>query len=109
MWHKRLLSADIEAGYREWYWSNPDTDEVALQTEWLVEPIAEAAKARFNQYDERSRYKDDVLNHVAYIPMWVIEHEWRVNRRNMLADKEYVRHWANDPANSGFRTRPGKL
>jgi hypothetical protein len=106
-WHKRLLSADPGV-YREWYWSNPDTGDVALETEWLVDPIAEACRARFNQFDERANWKGEV-HHVGVIPRWVIEYEWRVNRRNMLTDKEYVRRWANDSANSGFRTRPGRI
>lgn len=106
-WHKRLLSSNPEAGYREWYWSDADGN-VALETEWLVEPIAEAAKARFNQFDERSNWKGDV-HHVGFIPYWVIEYEWRVNRRRMLTDKEYVRHWANLPENRAFRTRPGRI
>lgn len=106
-WHKRLLSYDAEAGYREFYWSDPDTGEVALETEWLVEPIHEAAKGLYNAVDERARWKD--WNHIALVPRWVQEWEWRVNRRRMLADKEYLRHWLNQPENRGFRTRPGRV
>lgn len=106
-WHKRLLSADPEAGFREWYWSDPDTGEVALETEWLVEPIHEAAKGLYNAVDERARWGE--WTHVGVIPRMVQEYEWRVNRRKMLVDTEYVRHWLNDPANRGFRTRPGRI
>lgn len=105
-WHKRLLSAD--PGFREWYWSDPDTGDVAIQTEWLVEPIAEDCKAQFNAIDERAPWKGD-MHHVARIPKWVIDYEWRVNRRRMLTDKEYVRHWCNQPENRAFRTRPGRV
>lgn len=108
MWHKRLLSADPEAGYKEWYWSNSDTGEVALQTDWDVAPIVEACKASFNAIDERAGWKGD-MHHVARIPRWVIEHEWRVNRRNMLTDREYVAHWCDQPENRAFRTRPGRV
>lgn len=106
MWHKRLLSADSEAGHREWYWSNPDTGEVTIEAEWLVDPIAEMAKARFNQFDERANWKGD-WHHVGVIPQYVIDYEWRVNKRKMLTDKAYVKHWLNQPENRAFRTRPG--
>lgn len=106
MWHKRLLSAEVDR--REWYWSNPDTGEVALETQWLVDPIVEIAKANFNQFDERAGWKGD-MHHVGFIPHQVIEHEWRTNRKNMLTDKEYVAHWLDMPENRAFRTRPGKL
>ena len=107
-WHKRLLATDAEVGNRQWYWSDPDTGEVALETEWLVDPLADACKEVYKTFDERANWKGD-LHHVASIPYWVIEYEWRVNKRKMLADKEYVRHWVNDPANRAFRVRPGKV
>lgn len=106
-WHKRLLAADPEAGMRQWYWSNPDTGEVALESEWLVEPIAEDCKGVFNTFDERARWKGD-MHHVGVIPKQVLEYEYVHNRRT-LADKEFWRHWLNDPANCAFRTRPGRI
>jgi hypothetical protein len=106
MWHKRLLSA--EADHREWYWSNPDTGEIALETEWLIEPVTTVAKASYNQFDERANWKGE-LHHVGFVPQHVVEYEWRVNRRRMLADKEYVKHWLNQPENRAFRTRPGRI
>jgi hypothetical protein len=108
MWHKRLLSADPEAGYREWYWSNPDTDEVAITTEWHLDPILDATKASFNQFDERANWKGD-WHHVGVIPKYVMDYEWRTHGRKMLADKEYVRHWLNQPENRAFRSRPGRI
>lgn len=104
-WHKRLLSS--EPGRREWYWSDADGN-VALETEWLVDPIAEIAKARFNQFDERANWKGD-WHHVGVIPEYVMEYEWRVNKRKMLTDRDYVKHWLNDPNNRAFRTRPGRI
>ena len=104
-WHRWLLSEG--PGRREWYWSDDDGN-VALETEWLVDPIVEIAKARYNQFDERANWKGD-WHHVAVIPEYVIEYEWRVNNRKMLADKDFVRHWANQPENRAFRTRPGKI
>lgn len=109
-WHKRLLSADAEAGYREWYCTDDDGN-VAIQTEWFVDPILEIAKAEYNAFSHKSvtKFKDDVLNHVGFIPKYVIDYEWRVNGRKMLADKEYVRHWLNQPENKAFRTKPGRI
>lgn len=105
-WHKRLLSQS--PGRREWYCWSDSEDKVALETEWLVDPLAELAKARFNQFDERSNWKGD-WHHVAVIPEAVVEHEWRVHRRKMLADRDYVKHWVNQPENKAFRTRPGRV
>ena len=106
MWHKRLLSND--PSFREWYWSNPDTGEIALETEWLVDPIVEIAKANYNAVDERAGWKGD-WHHVGFIPNYIIDYEWRVNGKKMLADKDYVKHWINQPENRAFRTRPGRV
>lgn len=105
-WHKRLLSSDVDR--REWYWSNTETGDVALQTEWLLDPILEQAKARYNQFDERANWKGD-MHHVAWLPQSVVEYEWRVNRRRVLTDKDFIRHWVNQPENRAFRTRPGRI
>lgn len=106
-WHKRLLSADPAAGRREWYWSNPDTGEVTIQSDWVVEPIAEDCKGVFNTFDERARWKGD-MHHVGVIPLAVLDYEYRTNKRT-LKDKAFWRAWLNDPANRAFRTRPGRV
>ncbi len=107
-WHKRLLARDPDAGRTEWYWSNPDDGKIAIQTEWDVNPIAEDCKGIYNTFDERAPWKGD-WHHVACIPMAVIEDEWRRNRRNLLVDKDYVRHWCNKSENRAFRIRPGRV
>jgi hypothetical protein len=104
-WERKLLSAD--RARREYIWTDADGN-VTLETQWLVDPIADDCKAVYNTFDERANWKGD-MHHVASIPHWVIEYEWRVNRRKMLTDKDFVRHWVNDPANRAFRTRPGKV
>jgi hypothetical protein len=104
-WERKLLSAD--SARREYIWTDSDGN-VTLETQWLVDPIAEDCKASFNTFDERAGWKGD-MHHVARIPYWVIEYEWRVNRRKMLTDKDFVRHWVNDPENRAFRVRPGKI
>lgn len=108
-WHKRLLSADPEAGHREWYWSNPDTGEVTIQGEFDLEPIVETAQGHFNAVDERAPFGNKrIFHHVGFIPAAVQDYEWRVNRRT-LADRAFWKHWLNDSANRGFRTRPGRV
>jgi hypothetical protein len=108
-WHKRLLSADIEAGKREWYWSNPDTGEVTIQGEFLVTPIAEDCKGLFNAVDERAPFGNKKLfHHVGVIPLAVLDYEYRTNKRT-LKDREFWRNWLNDSANRAFRTRPGRV
>ena len=105
-WHKQLLSADPV--HREWFWSN-DSGEVAIQSEWIVKPIAEDCKGLFNAVDERARFGNKkIFHHVGVIPLAVLEHEYRVNKRT-LRDKAFWRAWLNDSANRGFRTRPGRV
>ena len=76
MWHKRLLASDSEQGFKQWYWSNPDTGEVALQSEWEVGHIAETAKGIYNTFDERAGWKGD-RHHVGWIPQQVLEHMFK--------------------------------
>lgn len=108
MWHKELLARDPEAGFTQWYCWDTETGDVALQSDWVVDPIAEDCKGIYNTFDERANWKGD-LHHVACIPMQVIEYEWVVNRRKVLTDKEFVRHWCNKPENRAFRIRPGRI
>lgn len=62
-------------------------------------------KARFNTFDERSRW-NDFGNRVASIPLVV----WfDLVRRGIAADEKALRRWLDDPENRHFRTRPGKL
>jgi hypothetical protein len=108
-WHKRLLAADPDTGYRQWYWSNPDTEEVALQNEWNVEPMAEVAKGHFNATDERAPFGNKrTFHHIGFIPYAVLEEERRLHGRT-LRDKEFWRHWFNQRENRCWRTRPGRV
>jgi hypothetical protein len=108
-WHKRLLSADPDAGYREWYWSDPDDGKIALETEWLVEPIHESAKRAYAATDQRARWIGDGFHHVAYLPRYVIEY-FRHKGVNLLTDRDALRWWLNNrDYSAGFRTRPGRV
>jgi hypothetical protein len=104
-WHKRVLSH--EADRTEWYmWD--DDGNVALQTDWNVTPIVEATKGVFNTHD-RPNFSGGDWFHVASIPYSVVEDYKRKHGKNLLADREHVRHWVNDPDNRCFRTRPGRV
>lgn len=106
-WHKRLLDYDPGVS-REWYWSNPDTGEVALETEWNVTSVVEDAKAGYNATDERARWRGD-MNHVAYLPNYVVEHYRTRYGINLHTDKEALKWWLNNSDNRCFRTRPGRV
>lgn len=104
-WHKRILGRD---GLKtEFYWSNPDTGEVALQTVWNVEDIVKDAKGLYAMRHRNDRWGD--REHVAWLPLFAVEKVLREEGRNLLTDKERLRYWLNNPDNSVFRTRPGRI
>jgi hypothetical protein len=105
-WHKRLLDSDPLTRSREWYWSNPETGEAAIQTEWDVSGIIESAKER--RLTASSDWKGDV-HHVAWVPQFAVDKVWREERINLLTDRERMKKWLVDPENAAFRTKEGRL
>lgn len=69
-----------------------------------VEPIIEYAKALYRQHDERSRWGS--IAQVAEIPNTVL---FDLIRDGTLFDQKRLRKWLNDPDNSAWRTRPGRV
>lgn len=88
-----------------------DENKVILEEKQDVEPILEANKLLFNDFDNRASFKGDGLHRVASIPLVVmqdlvnkgiLDHAWRpIGNR--------FHRWLDDPENIHFRTRPGKL
>lgn len=75
-----------------------------------VEPIVEANKRAFD-YDDR-RFKSESFNHVARIPLVVIE-KWcndnGVKYQEFMNDENILRKFLNDPDHKFLRTKPGKV
>ncbi len=108
MWHKRLLGYDPITKIREYHYIDPYTGDQALETVGDVEDIVEDTKGRFNMVDERARWRDG-YNHVASIPLQVIDKVRRETGVNLLTDKKALKEWLNDSDNRAFRTRPGRV
>lgn len=82
-------------------------DKVHFETREDVEPLIELNKAQYNNFDERSRWGDRfVTGTVARLPLWL---GLELQRKGILDDSEKLAKWLDDPANSGWRTRPGRV
>lgn len=83
-------------------------DGVVLETRQDVSHIIEANKRQFNDSDGKF---DDVITHVARLPLTVIDD---LNRKGVMQgfivrDQTRFRAFLNHPDNRFFRTHPGKI
>lgn len=85
-------------------------DRLYIKRTQDVEPIIEANKAQYNNSDKRHR--SETMNHVARIPMIMIE-KWArdhgIKFEEVLNNDELMRRFLNDPDNRFFRTKPGTI
>lgn len=102
-----VLADGEDTGVAEWMRYDPHSHVMEVRSEQIVDPIIEANKAQFNQTDERTRWRDG-MNHVASIPLVVIE-EYKQRGIDLMGDKTELRKFLNDPDNKFFRSRPGKV
>lgn len=79
-------------------------DEVIIHNVQDAQPIIDANKAEFNQKKRSTPYGE--MERVASLPLTVY---FDLQRRGILDDEKAFRRWLNDPDNSAFRTRPGKV
>jgi len=85
-----------------------ETEErMYIQTVQDVEPILEANKRQFEVDDKR--FKSETMNHVARIPMVLIEKVKREQGIDLLNDEKALKRFLNDSDNKFLRTKPGKL
>ena len=108
MWHSRVLSYDPVTKIKEIHHYDPDTGAQALEMVGDVEEMVEDSKGRFAMVDERARWRDG-MNHVASVPLIIIDKVRRESGINLLRDKGAMRQFLNDPDNRVFRTRPGRI
>ena len=108
MWHTRILNIDPVARTKEVHHYDPDTGAQAVELIGDVEPIIEESKGRYAMVDERARWRDG-YNHVASVPLVVIDKIRRERGVNLLTDKKAMREFLNDSDNRAFRTRPGRI
>jgi hypothetical protein len=103
----RLFDHDREMRTKTYYHYDATTDKVTFETKMDVEGLIEVNKARYNQFDERSRWGEKLsAGVVASIPMHVY---FDLKRKGIADDEAALAKWCDDPANSGWRTRPGRL
>lgn len=88
-----------------------DSDKIIFEDRQDAEPLIEANKLLYNDFDNRSPFKGDGMHRVASIPLTVLQDlvnkgildsAWRPIGNGFL-------RWLDDPENVHFRTRPGKL
>ena len=80
-------------------------DKYHLENRQNVDAILELSKARMNMR-ENKRYGEG-FTHVGYIPEIIY---WGILKPLGIADDEKALiAWLNDPANSCWRTHPGRL
>jgi hypothetical protein len=86
-----------------------ETDSgVILETRQDVSQIIEANKRQFNDSDGKF---DDVITHVARLPLTVVDD---LNRKGVMRgfkviDQTRFKAFLNHPDNRFFRTHPGKI
>ena len=81
---------------------------IILETKQDVSSILEANKRQFNDSDVTF---DDVVTHVASLPLTVVDD---LNRKGVMQgfkilDQKSFRAFLNHPDNRFFRTHPGKI
>lgn len=104
----RVLDRDTEAGTVTYFHYDATEDKVIYETVMDAEDILELNKAQYNSFDERSRFGDKIgpSTTVARIPLHIY---FDLKRRGIADDEQALAKWLDDPANSGWRTRPGLL
>ncbi len=86
-----------------------DTDGgVILETRQDVSQIIEANK---KQYNETTNKYDDVITHVARLPLTVVDdlNRKRVMQVFKVIDQKAFKAFLNHPDNRFFRTHPGHI
>ncbi len=80
-------------------------DRLHIQTVQDVEPILEANKRAF---DPDNKGWGQTFNHVARIPLVVIEQQRKLGN-DLMGDEAALRRFLNDKDNAFMRTKPGRI
>ena len=112
--YERLLDVDPMTGAVETFYYDPETGRCTIDRQCDVTAILEANQALYTQYDERSRWGNEPMHHVASVPLEVMEQFKQDTGINPYApldpsERHRFHQWLDDSANRMFRTRPGKL
>ena len=108
MERRRLLDHDAQSGLTEWYHYDPDTEGFVIETTQDIEGIIELNKAVVN---DNNGWKGD-LHHVAHIPLSILmqlAQQGILTVAGQILDEKKYRAWLNDPSNSAFRVKRGRI
>lgn len=104
--HSRVLDRDDFNGVTTmFHWDEAD-QKFYIEEKMDVEPLIDYAKASYNGFDERARWGNDPLHHVAALPPVIYAD---LQKKGILDDPDRLKAWLNDRDNRMFRTRPGRL
>lgn len=106
---KFLFDRDPLTGITEWFVPDESAGTFTIQTEQNVEPLIEANKAAFNEFNGiHSPYGETVGadTRVASIPL-NIYYDLLKKHGPMRLNPGPWKRFLNDPDNAAFRTRPG--
>ena len=100
----KLFSADSE----RYTLAHESDNGIILETRQDVSQIVEANKRQMN---ESSRKFDEVITHVARLPLTVIDdlNHKGVMRGFQVLDQKAFKAFLNHPDNRFFRTHPGRI
>jgi len=90
---------------QESYHYDEAADRLVVKRTQDVEPILDYTKAIFDA--DNTRW-DKVMNHVARIPLVVVD-EYKRRGIDLLKDDAALKRFLNDPDNKLFRTKPGVI
>ena len=101
----RLLDFDPVRKSRTLFHYDASDDTMVHHYEQDVTDVVEYNKARYNLFDERTRWAADG-DLVASIPnvVW-----FDLVKRGIAFDNDALKRWLDDPDNRAFRVRPGRL
>lgn len=102
---RRPIDRDTVSGIATYFHYDEANDSFHIESVQDIEPILEANRREFNEYTSgRDKWGDH--QKIAHIPNVVLS---ELMASGKLWDKVYMRKWLNDPANSPYRTRPGRI
>lgn len=101
---RRLISKNPDTGTEQWYVSDPMEGKFRFETVQNVTPYIEAAKASYNNTDERAKWGE--MAWVARIPNSIY---YDLKRKGIADDPKRMKAWLNERDNQAFRTRPGRV
>lgn len=90
-------------------WHEDYDGRVVLETNTDVTQALKDAESANNEHTQgrRSKWSDELTgNRIATIPTVVY---MQLHKEGIVQDQDRFKKWLNDPDNSAFRTRPGKI